>query len=113
MLTCTPVLIAIGATVDINTADARTLDRVLIGVGPAKAEAIVEYRKSNGPFGSADDLVKVPGIGPSTLEKNRARIRVNESGARFGADQAPAPRPPSSPASRPMIYRRAPPPQPW
>ena len=35
-------------TVDINTADAATLDRVLNGVGPSKAEAIVAHRKQHG-----------------------------------------------------------------
>jgi competence protein ComEA len=97
------------ASVDINSADARTLDRVLIGVGPAKAEAIIEYRKKNGPFGSADDLVKVRGIGPKTVEKNRSRIRVDganldHSGSSLSeSDQATEP--------RPMIYRTAPTPR--
>lgn len=96
--------VAIGATVDINTADARALDRVLVGVGPAKAEAIVEFRRKNGPFRSAEELVKVRGIGPKTVEKNRARIRVDassaEPGGEFGAEPRGAP--------RPLIYRVAP-----
>ena len=33
-----------GETVNINTADAATIDRVLVNVGPAKAQAIVDYR---------------------------------------------------------------------
>ena len=57
--------------VNINTADAGTLDRVLIGVGPSKAEAIVVYRKQNGAFRSADQLTGVKGIGLATVEKNR------------------------------------------
>lgn len=99
--------IAVGATVDINTADARALDRVLIGVGPAKAEAIVEYRAKNGPFRSAEDLVKVRGIGPKTVEKNRARIRVEASGAEPGRGFRPEP----AGESRPLIYRVAPAPR--
>ena len=62
--------------VNINTADVATLDRVLVGVGPSKAEAIVAYRKANGPFRSADQLVNVKGIGLATLEENRDRILV-------------------------------------
>ncbi|MFT4255490.1 MAG: helix-hairpin-helix domain-containing protein [Pseudoxanthomonas sp.] len=62
--------------VNINTADAAALDQVLINVGPAKAEAIVEYRKANGPFKSAEELVQVKGIGLKTVEKNRDRIEV-------------------------------------
>lgn len=60
--------------VNINTADAATLDRVLVNVGPAKARAIVEYRKVNGPFRSIDQLALVKGIGLKTIERNRSRI---------------------------------------
>ncbi len=62
--------------VNINTADANALDTALVGVGPAKAQAIVEYRQANGPFKSADQLAQVKGIGPATVEKNRDRIEV-------------------------------------
>lgn len=62
--------------VNINTADAATLDRVLIGVGPSKAEAIVAFRKQNGAFRSADQMVGVKGIGLATVEKNRDRIML-------------------------------------
>lgn len=62
--------------VNINTADAATLDRVLVNVGPSKAEAIVEYRKANGPFRSPEQLAQVKGIGLRTVEQNRERIVV-------------------------------------
>jgi competence protein ComEA len=75
--------------VNINTADARTIDRVLVGVGPSKAEAIVAYRKANGAFKSADQLASVKGIGLSTIEKNRDRIVVT-GGAPAAAPVAPA-----------------------
>jgi competence protein ComEA len=67
---------AAGERVNINTADAATLDRVLDGVGPSKAEAIVAHRKANGPFKSIDQLAAVKGIGLSTVERNRDRIVV-------------------------------------
>ncbi|RYZ86953.1 MAG: helix-hairpin-helix domain-containing protein [Moraxellaceae bacterium] len=63
--------------VNINQADELGLSAALIGVGPAKAKAIVEYRKQNGAFKRVDDLVLVKGIGPATLEKNRDRLRLN------------------------------------
>ncbi len=63
-------------TVNINTADAATLDRLLDGVGPSKAQAIITYRKANGPFRSAADLAKVKGIGEATVKRNAARISV-------------------------------------
>lgn len=60
--------------VDINTADVATLDRVLVNIGEAKAEAIVAHRKANGPFKSAEQLAEVRGIGLKTVENNRDRI---------------------------------------
>jgi len=60
--------------VNINTADAATIDRVLLNIGPSKAEAIVAYRKANGAFKSAEQLALVKGIGLKTIEKNRDRI---------------------------------------
>ncbi len=65
-----------GETVNINTADAATIDRVLVNVGPAKADAIVAHRKANGAFRSAEQLALVKGIGLKTVEKNRDRIVV-------------------------------------
>ena len=69
--------------VNINTADAANLARVLNGVGARKAEAIVKYREENGRFETAADLVRVPGIGLAILDRNTDRIAVSadESGA--------------------------------
>jgi len=64
-------------TIDLNSADAITLQQALNGVGEVKAKAIVEYRKAHGPFASVDELLEVKGIGPSILEKNRSKLRVN------------------------------------
>lgn len=63
-------------TVNVNQASAQELADLLSGVGIKKAEAIIEYRKQNGDFKNADDLVNVKGIGPATLEKNRERIEL-------------------------------------
>lgn len=62
--------------VDINRADAATLARELNGVGMSRAQAIVEYREKNGAFKTADELLRVQGIGPKVLELNRSNIRV-------------------------------------
>lgn len=59
---------------NLNTADAAALAAGLDGVGPAKAQAIVEYRDKHGPFKTVDDLLLVRGIGESTLQKNRDRV---------------------------------------
>ncbi len=65
--------------VNINTADAATIDAVLINVGAAKAQAIVDYRKANGVFKSAEELAMVKGIGLKTVEKNRDRIELGRA----------------------------------
>ena len=81
--------------VNVNTADAGTLARELDGIGPAKAQAIVEYRQKNGPFRTADDLLKVQGIGQKVLDQNRAHIRMEKTGQApaVGAKAAPARQP--------------------
>lgn len=65
-------------TVNINTADAETIARVLNGVGLKKAEAIVRHRETHGRFDSAADLTAVKGIGESIVEKNADKIVVSE-----------------------------------
>ena len=64
------------AMVNINTADADALTAGLTGVGPARAEDIIRYREAYGPFTTVEQLTEVKGVGPSTLEKNRARITL-------------------------------------
>jgi competence protein ComEA len=63
--------------IDLNAADAPTLQRELAGVGEAKAKAIVAYRETNGPFASIDELLEVKGIGKAILDKNREKLEVN------------------------------------
>ncbi len=64
--------------VDINTANAQTLARVLKGIGPKKAAAIVVFRKKNGPFKAISDLDKVRGIGKKIIEKNKGKIILSK-----------------------------------
>jgi competence protein ComEA len=65
-----------GQPVDINQASAQSLAESLDGVGMSKAEAIVAYRKTHGPFQHPDELVNVKGIGLSTVDKNRNNIVI-------------------------------------
>src|SRR3977135_2703855 len=46
------------------------------GIGPVKAQAIIDYRKKNGDFKSVDDLEKVPGIGPGIMKQIRSEVSV-------------------------------------
>jgi len=78
-------------TVDINTADAATLARVLHNVGPAKAAAIVAWREENGVFKSVEQLALVKGIGLGTVERNRDRIVLTDSSAPRPASAVPRP----------------------
>lgn len=69
--------------IDINTASAATLE-TLKGIGPKKAEAIVQYRRQNGSFGTLQDLTKVKGIGSAFLarleKRNPGRLVVKSHG---------------------------------
>lgn len=69
-------LVALAGPVNVNTADAETISEELRGVGLTKAQAIVEYRETHGPFQSPDDLTLVSGIGERTVEINRGDILV-------------------------------------
>jgi competence protein ComEA len=68
-----------GEAVNINTANAETLMKILKGVGSDKASAIIAYRQQHGPFKSADQLVEVKGIGKKLVDMNREMITVGEA----------------------------------
>lgn len=69
------------AAVNINTATVNELD-TLPGVGPVKAQAIVDDRSKNGPFKTPADIKRVNGIGEATFEQLKSEITV--SGANKG-----------------------------
>lgn len=75
------VSLAQDATVDVNTASAAQLAEVLVGVGPSKAEAIIAYREANGDFEYIDELINVRGIGMATVDRNRDRIALEQTGS--------------------------------
>jgi competence protein ComEA len=62
-------------SIGLNSADKDTLVQ-LPGVGPKTADAIIEYRSTNGKFKSVDDLVNVKGIGKKSLEKLKLYLKV-------------------------------------
>lgn len=67
--------LAPGQTVNINTASLQELD-ALPGIGPAKAQAIIDYRQANGRFNSIEDIEKVKGIKEGEFSKIKDYIRV-------------------------------------
>ena len=74
------------AAVNINTATKEELD-ALPGIGPVKAQAIVDYRKANGPFKSLEDIKKVKGIGDATFDKLKTDISISGASTPIGAGQ--------------------------
>jgi competence protein ComEA len=64
-----------GSLLDINTATAAQLEH-LPGIGPALAARIVADRSKHGRFTSVDQLDRVEGIGPKTLEKLKPYLTV-------------------------------------
>jgi len=92
LLCCAAPLVVHADPVNLNTADAATLDRELKGIGPTRAAAIVAYRNQHGPFKSVDELALVSGIGQKVIDDNRAALRVGGSGKPAGV-AAPAAKP--------------------
>jgi len=61
--------------VNINTAVKQEL-MALPKIGPVTAERIIRFRDDFGPFQSINDLAKIKGIGPKTLERLKTRIII-------------------------------------
>jgi len=66
-----------GETLDPNRTPEEELDR-LPGIGPVTARAVVAEREENGGFTAPRDLLRVPGIGPSKLEKIRGFLDFSQ-----------------------------------
>lgn len=49
----------------------------LVGIGPVKAQAIVDYRNANGNFSALAELLSVPGIGESLFDKIKLDLSVS------------------------------------
>lgn len=80
--------------IDVNTATQEQLE-ALMGVGPAKAKAIIAYRTEHGNFKTVDELDKVKGFTQKTIDKLRDQVTVSEAKT---ATKSPATEPASSDA---------------
>ncbi len=67
--------VEIAGKININTAYKSQL-MSLPGIGEGKADAIIEYRKTNGPFKSIEEIKNVKGIGESIYQKIKDKIEV-------------------------------------
>ena len=74
------------AAINLNTA---TKDELvaLPGIGPAKAQAILDYRNAKGSFKSVEELKDVKGIGAKRFEKLKGELAVTGASTRPAARQ--------------------------
>jgi comEA protein len=63
--------------IDINRAEAWLLE-ALPGIGPSKAQAIIDYRQQNGGFAHITEITRVEGIGPAIYEDIKELITVGD-----------------------------------
>ncbi len=63
--------------IDLNRAEAWLLE-ALPGIGEVRAQAIVDYRRLNGPFDNIKEITKVEGIGITTYEQIKHLVTVAE-----------------------------------
>ncbi len=86
-------------SININTADKVALT-TLNGIGDVKAQAIIDYRETNGPFGTIEDITHVSGIGTATFDKIKDHITVQGGNSYVTAPSIPPSSQKSSPSSQ-------------
>jgi competence protein ComEA len=88
--------------ININNASLVEL-QLLSGVGPAKAQAIADYREKH-PFRTVEELGRVKGIGPKTVHRLRSNLTVHgpTTARAAGGDAKP---PAASPEPPPLLRR--------
>ncbi|MCC7328489.1 MAG: helix-hairpin-helix domain-containing protein [Burkholderiales bacterium] len=93
------IAFAAAAAVNINTA---TKDELvaLPGIGPAKAQAIIDHRTQNGPFRTVDDLKSVKGIGAKRLEALRPDLTVGPATSKVATAPGKGEVKPAGPAAK-------------
>ncbi|HET9749351.1 MAG TPA: helix-hairpin-helix domain-containing protein [Casimicrobiaceae bacterium] len=75
------------AALDLNTATKEQLV-ALSGIGPAKAQAILDYRTQHGGFKSIDELKDVKGIGARRFDKIKSELTVGAPAVKTAAREA-------------------------
>lgn len=63
------------SAINVNKANSAQL-QTLNGIGPTKAQEIINYRKTHGGFKTVEELVNVKGIGPKTLMKMKSQVEI-------------------------------------
>lgn len=65
-----------GEKININEADLSELDK-LPGIGPARAQDIINYREANEGFDTIEEIKNIKGIGDATYAKMKNMITVD------------------------------------
>lgn len=76
---------AFAETVNINKANAATLQHYLVGVGESRAKGIIKYRQDHKKFNAIEEIMKVKGIGEAIFKKNKSILSLSK-----GATKMPA-----------------------
>lgn len=63
--------------ININEADAKSLNDTLNGIGESLANRVLEYRSKNGYFRSIEELKKVKGIGGKLFDRIKDKVCVD------------------------------------
>jgi competence protein ComEA len=92
---------AIDGVVNLNTAPPEILS-LLPGIGPAKVELILAYRRRR-PFRTIDELVRVKGIGRRMVRALRPHLAVSGPTTAMAATAASLVRPPRPPDGAPRV----------
>lgn len=79
------------AAVDLNNASVAELESVN-GIGPAKAQAIVDYRKAHGNFKTVDELDNVKGFGKKSVDKLKTEFTLGSGGKTAKAEKPMSPK---------------------
>jgi competence protein ComEA len=94
------------AAINVNTASKEQLE-ALDGIGPVKAQAIIDYRTKNGPFKSLEDLKKVSGIGDATYDKIRKDVSLTGATTVPAAEKKADAKPAAAPAAPAPAAKKA------
>ena len=70
-----PTTVLVSPGLDLNKATAQELSQVP-GLGPKRAQKIVDHRDSHGPYHSPDDVQQVKGIGGRTTDRFRKHVQI-------------------------------------
>lgn len=93
----------VDGVINLNTAPAQLLS-LLPGVGPAKAGAIVTYRRRR-PFRTVDELVRIKGIGRKMVRRLRPHLAVAGPTTATAAEAKPTvPGPPALSKPAPPVH---------